>query len=458
MKTIYSIKLLAITCVCVLASCKKFTQTDLPSTQLASSAVFQSDATAQAALGSLYVNSSNFTGGSFYSPSILGAQSSDETDNWSTSLAVQQVAGAQLIPSNSYSTTLWGSCYQTIYYANAILEGTEGNPSLSAKTVAQLQGEALFFRALAHLTLTGFFGKVPIVLSTDYSKNNQLARSTVDQVLASVVSDLEKASPLLEADYAVAGGERIRANRFAAKLLLARTSLYQGNWVQAENYATDVVNSSQYGLVLLNEVFLKNSKETVLALKPFSGTTNSGEGNIFVITAKPTYIALRKGFYDGFESGDQRKTAWTAKLTTGGTDYYYPAKYKVKNSATVTEYSVILRLAEAYLVRSEARIHLDKLPLAIADLDMLRARAALPRFAVTNPGIGKDALLEAVLMERRSELFTEWAHRWIDLKRFAKNSAVLSPIKPGYQPTASLYPVPQSEININKNLEQNPGY
>lgn len=447
-----------ITLTIIFPSCEKFTEGDLPSTQLTSTAVFESDATANAALGSLYVNASNFTGGSFYSPSILGAQSADELDTYSTSLAVQQVSSAQLIPSNAYATTLWSSCYQSIYYANAIIEGVSDNPKLSPKTTSQLKGEALFFRALAHLTLTSFFGKVPLVRSTDYRKNAQMPQLSADAVLDAVISDLQTASPLLETDYAVAATERIRANRFAAKLLLARALLYRGRYAEAESSADEVIASPQYALTPLSDVFLKNSKETILSLKPFSGSTNSGEGNIFVLTAKPTYLALRKGFYDGFETGDLRKAAWTAKVTATGIDYYYPAKYKVKASTTVTEYSVILRLAEAYLIRSEARARQDKLPQAIADLDLIRTRAGLSKIAITNPSITKEALLDAILAERRSELFTEWGHRWMDLKRFGRNVAVLSPLKTGYQPTAALYPIPQSELNLNFNLSQNPGY
>ncbi|RYG54138.1 MAG: RagB/SusD family nutrient uptake outer membrane protein, partial [Chitinophagaceae bacterium] len=100
----------------------------------------------------------------------------------------------------------------------------------------------------------------------------------------------------------------------------------------------------------------------------------------------------------------------------------------------------------------------NQLPLAIADLDIIRARAGLTKIASTNPNTSQSDLLDAILKERRSELFTEWGHRWMDLRRFGKLDAVMSAIKPGWKPAAQLLPIPYSEILVNQNLKQNPGY
>lgn len=442
----------------LLLSCEKFTQLDPPVTQLISNTVFDNETTANAALGSLYSQSVTITGGSFNSPTSLGALNSDEMDNYSTSLSIQQIAGAHLIPSNSYSTALWSSCYQTIYYANSILEKSELSAVLSEKTKNQLKGEALFFRALMHFTLTDFFGRVPIILSTNYMENTLAKQSTATAVLDAVIADLEKSAPLLQSDYAISLNERIRANQFVAKALLARAQLYRGNYASAESTASEVIANSQYSLTALTDVFLKNSKETILAIKPLNAGQNTGEGNIFILTAKPTFLAFRTAFYNGFEAGDQRKTAWIGKVISSGIDYYYPNKYKTRITTATSEYSVLLRLAEIYLIRSEARARQNKLDLALADVDMIRSRAGLNKIAITNPSITKEALLDAILQERRSELFTEWSHRWSDLKRFGKNVQVLTPIKTGYQTTAELYPIPTTDINLNSNLTQNPGY
>jgi hypothetical protein len=158
---------------------------------------------------------------------------------------------------------------------------------------------------------------------------------------------------------------------------------------------------------------------------------------------------------DSFEPGDLRKTSWTAKFTLGAESWFYPFKYKTRTSTTLSEHSTVLRLAEIYLIRAEARAKLEKTELAIQDLDALRQRAGLPKL---NPMLTKAEILDRVLAERRSELFTEGAHRWVDLKRFGKASQVLSAIKTGWNPRSLLHPIPVNELNVNQNLTQNPGY
>ncbi|MCK9305851.1 MAG: RagB/SusD family nutrient uptake outer membrane protein, partial [Bacteroidales bacterium] len=145
--------------------------------------------------------------------------------------------------------------------------------------------------------------------------------------------------------------------------------------------------------------------------------------------------------------------------------YIAPYKYRSYSSSSTSnpddsrkENSTVFRLAEQYLIRAEARAQQNKLDLAIADVDAIRARAGLPLIENTNPGIGKAALLDAIMQERRVELFTEWGHRWFDLKRTGKAVAVLSAIKTGFSANDLLYPIPASELNKDPFLEQNPGY
>ncbi|MEZ4970791.1 MAG: RagB/SusD family nutrient uptake outer membrane protein [Flavobacteriaceae bacterium] len=116
------------------------------------------------------------------------------------------------------------------------------------------------------------------------------------------------------------------------------------------------------------------------------------------------------------------------------------------------------RLAEQYLIRSEARTHQGKLPEAIADLDRIRERANLSPLSNVAPEIGQKALLDSLDTERRRELFTEWGHRWLDLKRTGKVSDLLSSTKPSWQETDTLYPIPEEEIGKNPKLTQNNGY
>ena len=140
-----------------------------------------------------------------------------------------------------------------------------------------------------------------------------------------------------------------------------------------------------------------------------------------------------------------------------GTDtYYFPFKYKLDtNSGTSQEYSIIFRLDEQYLIRAEARVHLGKLAEAKNDINKIRQRATLTNTSSSTP----EELSQAVLQERRVELFTEFGHRWFDLKRTGKAGTVLSVIKPAWKDRDNLLPLPASELLANSHLlPQNQGY
>jgi hypothetical protein len=148
--------------------------------------------------------------------------------------------------------------------------------------------------------------------------------------------------------------------------------------------------------------------------------------------------------------------------TTPATTYYYAYKYKANtafgSSAPVTEWPIELRLAEQYLIRAEARAQQNNLDGAKSDLNVIRSRASL---AATTASTQTD-VLAAVAHERQVELFTEWGHRWFDLKRAGKIDAVMGveTSKKGgtWAAYKALVPIPASEILIDHNLTQNPGY
>jgi hypothetical protein len=116
----------------------------------------------------------------------------------------------------------------------------------------------------------------------------------------------------------------------------------------------------------------------------------------------------------------------------------------------------VLRLAEQYLIRAEARANQNNIAGAVDDINVIRTRAGLP---AVSQGVSKDQCLLAIEQERRIELFTEWGHRWFDLKRTNRADAVLSTLKsPNWQSADRLYPIPQSELETDVHLNQNPGY
>jgi hypothetical protein len=115
---------------------------------------------------------------------------------------------------------------------------------------------------------------------------------------------------------------------------------------------------------------------------------------------------------------------------------------------------MVLRLAEQYLIRAEARTNMGDINGAQLDLDSLRARAGLPPTSATNA----TELQAAIAHERRVELCFEWGHRWFDLKRTGKADSVLAAEKPGWRNVDTLYPIPLSQLQANTSLTQNNGY
>jgi len=108
-----------------------------------------------------------------------------------------------------------------------------------------------------------------------------------------------------------------------------------------------------------------------------------------------------------------------------------------------------------YLIRAESKAHIGDLSGAKEDINSIRSRAGL----ANTTAITQDEILDAILEERRLELFTEFGHRFFDLKRFNKIQPVLSAIKPGWDASDILFPIPEAELNLNPNLQpQNQGY
>jgi hypothetical protein len=62
------------------------------------------------------------------------------------------------------------------------------------------------------------------------------------------------------------------------------------------------------------------------------------------------------------------------------------------------------------------------------------------------------------LEERRHEFFTEYGHRFFDLKRYGALDVVLPVTKAGWNTTDGDWPIPERDVLSNPNLTQNPGY
>ena len=445
-----------------ISSCSDFLEIDAPKTETVSKTVFDSDGSATSAMTGIYslmMTSPSVTWGGLEEYTGIA---SDELINYATRIDQLQFYQNSLAPKNSYVLSIfWAEPYKYINNANAILEGIANSSGMTANGKEQIEGQAKFVRAFSHFYLVNLFGDVPYLKTSDYQKNSDAPRLSVDEVYENIEADLLDSHDLLSTDYASSQGERIIPSKAAAAALLARVYLYRGQWEKAELMATEVIDNTGLYVLLpdLDAVFLANSKEAIWQLRPVIPGSNTPQGQLFVLSSPPNSFSSRVSMTDelfsAFEATDLRKTKWTGTFSSATGSWNYINKYKVMGySPTVTEYSMVLRLAEQYLVRAEARAHLLNIEGAREDLNAIRNRAGLG----DTPAMDRDALLLAIEDERRIELFGEYGHRWLDLKRTGRADAVLTPVKPQFQPTDVLFPIPESERLLNPNLSQNPGY
>ena len=444
--------------VMLMGSCRKFVDIPAPPDKIDKEGAFASDATASAAVAGLYSeminNTQYFTSGfaTFYA-----GMSADELRYYTPGNRDEFVANEITeLNHNLLSSSFWLPAYRIIYAANLCIEQLHASTTLTPAIRDHLLGEAKGLRAFSYFYLVNLFGDVPLVLTTDYRINSGLGRTPATSVYEQMEKDLLEAKALLPTAYSAP--DKARLNRHAATALLARVYLYQQKWEAAEREAGAVITSGAYQLVSdVSKTFLKGSTETIWQLIP--GNTLVGTWEAFNIlpssaTATPTYI-LTDTLANRFESGDSRRANWIGTRSFSGRQVRYPAKYKqYPAGAPVTEYYIVLRYAELFLIRAEARARQNKGTEALSDLNVIRQRAGLSRL----PGGDGAFLLGAIERERATELFAEWGHRWLDLKRTGRATAVLAPQKAAWQPTDVLWPIPNQQLNLNSALTQNPGY
>lgn len=443
-----------------LISCKKFLDAKPPKTELTGITIFNNDGTATGALTSIYSQMEN--DGFIYNLIRQTGLSSDEFVNYDNTTGGIDLAFNNLTPENAITLGTWSSCYKYIYQANAIIEGLDVSTAVTQATKQTLIGEAKFVRAFCYFYLVNLFGDVPIIVSTNYLNNATKARNTKTEVYNFITMELNDAINLLSEAYVngnnTVSSERVRPNKWAAAALLARVYLYTEKWPEAELEATKVIsaNSTYEISTNLSTVFLKNSREAIWQLMATAPLRNSYPGSMLILTGTPSTVSLRPELVNSFQNSDNRKQAWINSITIGTESYFYPFKYKVgQNSSTVTEYTMLLRLSEQYLIRAEARARQNIFSGANSDLNTIRSRAGLTSLSLSTSA----ELVDSINKERKLELFTELGDRWLNLKRTNTANTVLSLVKGNnWNPTDQLYPIPQIEILRNPYLTQNAGY
>lgn len=349
--------------------------------------------------------------------------------------------------------------YEIINAANTVIENVDKVKDPAKQT--RMIGEASFLRSLAYFDLVRFFAKpyvsgqantqlgVVIRPNAIYNFNVDLSkeRSTVDEVYKVIIDGLNLAYTNLPAE------NSFYADKYAAKALLARVYLQQGNYAEARDAANDVIENSGHGLSQTYAAAFNHDTdqtEDVFAIQ-ITKQTGVNDANTFYESedngGRGGDFSIRDHYLEKFSDPDDRATF----------NYENEANGRILTSKFTDQFANvgIIRLAEMYLIRAEANFRegtaIGNTPLD--DINIIRSRAKAANLPVVT--------LDDILLERELELGME-GFLIHDIKR-TKRSIDISEDGDGsnlilYDANNLVFPIPLKETDANKKITQNPGY
>jgi hypothetical protein len=369
---------------------------------------------------------------------------------WSgTTQDYSQIANHNIPANNGLIEGIWSTNYDCINRVNNVLIRIP-DIDMSDADRNLYTGDGLFMRALCHFNLVCYFGGIPIKTqpTLDLSSINQ-ARNTVLQVYDQIIADLLEAEKILPAGRTLGW-----ASAFSATALLARvylTEFQQTGDVSiaalAIQKADKVINEGSYTLSPdYAGLFSGNATESIFEI--VSDVQNR------TLLAQYFYPRSLLGRYEvspptSFVQSFQLTDSIRFKSSIAFDSISLPYGNKYKDVTAGTDRIYVLRLAEMYLVRAEARAYSNGALEDIRnDVNIIRARAGLPPTTSTD-----YTELKLVIENERRHEFAFEGQRWSDLVRTKRATIVL-----GISQNFTLFPIPLSELQTNTLMTQNPGY
>lgn len=389
---------------------------------------------------------------SYYSISFQSiAYLSGDNIQWTGSQSqIQEFINHDVRAENSTISSAWNGIYQTINRVNNVIARVS---ELDASTIdeterSRILGEAYFIRGLTYFDLARVWGGVPLITNPtlDANDNRGIPRSTREQTYQQALADWNAAEGLLPETT-----NRFQATRKTVWALKSRYFLYHQDWQQAADYASRLINDTQnYELLAPYHAFFANG---------VAGTRES----VFEIYYNANELNGHRNQWQPQENGGTRQWApndiFVALVNDPATGGSRSALVALDNQSRwygnlyyrspATDPTYVIRIAELYLIRAEARAELGDYANALADLNAVRSRAGL----ANSEANGQEAVLLAIENERRLEFGLE-AHRWFDLVRTGRAQAVLGIT----DPNRLVLPLPAEQLLLDDALEQNTGY
>ena len=395
-------------------------------------------------------------------------------------------------PENSILTGRWQEPYVGINRANKLIVSIEGNELITENGQKLMIAEAKFLRAWYHFHLTKVFGPIPIVTKVLQPAEYKEKQNTVEEVYAQIEKDLIQAIPNLPDKSEQPADHVGRATKGAAQAFLVKMYVFQGKWQEAADLSDIIIKEGQYSLEPnYEDVFTskgQNGVESIFEIQYLfkAGDDSWGDANEGNVTA--IYQGSRElydedgeivsgwgwGFnlptqdlYEEFEADDPRLKATiiadgdvvfegtpdeekiaTQHINSIGYEttvyhslkYYIPKSERNDMSDSPNNWRAI-RYADLLLWNAEAKAQIGgdwETP-----LQEVRDRVDMGESPIADP-------LQAIYHERRVELAME-SHRYWDLVRTGRGD-----LMDGYADNKRYFPIPQGEISLNPNLEQNP--
>lgn len=440
-----------------------------PEQDLTEETIFSSPSTARSAVLGIYSTAQTLD---FYGalPQIIEEYMGDNVEFVGSFPTLQELRDFTTVSTNGNVATIWQIHYQVITRSNKVIANVSKVPGLSDTDKNQYIGEAKFLRALAYLQLVNLYAQpfqlnggsnagVPLVIEDFTGEVTYPARATVNQVHDQIKKDLTEAAAALPVSYTSGVDTRGRATKGAANALLSRIHLYREEWANTITAARAAI-TGPYTRANDYSFYDKNTAEDVFTIQNSAtdnGRTGSGGWASFYTPAPlggrgdAPFSASLIAAYEA-EAGDKRYALKRSGTAADG--LVRPFTMKFPDAVNNADNSPVIRITEVYLNLAEALAQQTALsPEAIVILNELRSRAGLaPKLVFA----GKQALIDAILLERRKELAFEGFRR-MDMLRYKQNLRATNPLA-AYGGQKSILPIPQREVDNNKGLVPNPGF
>ncbi len=475
-KILYFVKMITLAWLLVFQSCSEDVLDTAPSDEVDLELAVSNVANAEATLLGAY---SRFRSGLYYTGTFT-ALGDVMTGNASiTGINNGIYAFMYRYDFNSATQTVddvWNRVYSIIGNVNPIIVAMPdyddpNDPNIGRKD--QITGEAHALRALAYFDLLRVYGErmnnpgsefgVPIPTPQIVPSTDPQPRSSVQDVLNLIISDLNTAIGLMDGDES----DKSRVNRNMAYALLSRVYLYTENYTEAINAANNVGGVSLITNAGDFNNFWRNSAGNELiwkiAVTPVDGANSFSWTYLFPVnTIRQDYIVTQE-VLDLYEAGDYREPVYYTPMQSSADGQVRNTVTKFPDNPAINQSGVVeimpLRYAEVILNRMEAYYESGNEGSALSDLNMLRAARGLGSVSLSGA-----TLRQAIRDERRKELAFE-GHYWHDLKRWGldmvrvqEESCTSCTLTIPSNSHFWLFPVPIAETDTNPNVTQAPGY